>query len=436
MSSTTLPLTAAAAADLGVSAVLESLVALERARAAIDALRAVAVDELRRVVTLTVPTAEASTRLGTDEHARAAAARRETATEVACALRVSESAALALVEESRSLVHELPATLQALREGALGYDHARAIVDEARDLPASAHASFETQLVPEAAERTAAGLRQKARRLRETLHPESIEQRHAAARGRRDVRLEPARDGMAWLSAYLPAEHAIAAHDRLTRIAQGLGSPGDARTLAQRRADVFVDLLVDGEVASTRLGRGVRASILVTVPVLTLLGHDSSSLPRATPDGAATGPVGPAAAVAPTIEGYGPISAETARRLAAHAPSFTRILTHPETGTVLSVGRDRYTVPRDLKLWLRVRDGTCRFPGCGRSAATSDVDHTVDWHHDGATRHDNLAHLCEGHHLLKHRGRWSVEQKDHGTLEWRAPSGLRYRTSPEVTLTG
>jgi len=436
MSSTTLPLTAAAAADLGVSAVLESLVALERARAAIDALRAVAVDELRRLVTLTVPTAEASTRLGTDEHARAAAARRETATEVACALRVSESAALALVEESRSLVHELPATLQALREGSLGYEHARAIVDEARDLPASAHASFEAQLVPEAAERTAAGLRQKARRLRETLHPESIEQRHAAARGRRDVRLEPARDGMAWLSAYLPAEHAIAAHDRLTRIAQGL-APLDSstpcthdhtasrpvepcgcprRTLAQRRADAFVDLLIDGEVDETQLGHGVRASVLVTVPVLTLLGHE--------------------APVPPTLEGYGPISAETARRLAAHAPSFTRILTHPETGTVLSVGRDRYAVPRDLKLWLRVRDGTCRFPGCGRSAATSDVDHTIDWQHDGATRHDNLAHLCEGHHLLKHRGRWRVEQREHGTLEWRAPSGRRYRATPELALRG
>lgn len=433
MSSTTLPLTAAAAADLGVSAVLESLAALERARAAIDAMRAVAVDELRRIVTTTVPTPSASAGLGTDESALASAARRETATEVACALRVSESAALALVDESRSLVHELPATLEALREGSLGYEHARAIVDEARDLPASAHASFEAQLVPEAAERTAAGLRQKARRLRETLHPESIERRHREARERRDVRLEPARDGMAWLSAYLPAEHAIAAHDRLTRIAQGLGTPENVRTLAQRRADAFVDLLVDGEVASTRLGRGVRASVLVTVPVLTLLGHDSSSFSRATPDGAATGPV---AAVAPSIEGYGPISPETARRLAAHAPSFTRILTHPETGTVLSVGRDRYTVPRDLKLWLRVRDGTCRFPGCGRSAATSDVDHTVDWQLGGATRHDNLAHLCEGHHLLKHRGRWSVEQKDHGTLEWRAPSGLRYRTSPEVTLSG
>jgi hypothetical protein len=45
------------------------------------------------------------------------------------------------------------------------------------------------------------------------------------------------------------------------------------------------------------------------------------------------------------LEGYGPIDIETARRLAADAPGFTRILTHPETGAVLSLGRDRYAIP-------------------------------------------------------------------------------------------
>ena len=46
---------------------------------------------------------------------------------------------------------------------------------------------------------------------------------------------------------------------------------------------------------------------------------------------------------------------------AAGAPSFTRILVHPEIGAVLSIGRDRYTVPKELKrfLWrvLHLGDG-------------------------------------------------------------------------------
>ena len=181
---------------------------------------------------------------------------------------------------------------------------------------------------------------------------------------------------------------------------------------------MLADLLTDGIMPESGLGRGVRATVLVSVPVLSLLEAEHP------------------ASGASTLEGYGPISTEVARRLAAHAPSFVRLLTHPETGTVLSVGRERYAVPRDLRLWLRIRDETCRFPGCGRSAATSDIDHTVDWQHEGATRHDNLAHLCEAHHQLKHRTAWRVDQAGGGALEWRAPSGRTYRTEPAVALIG
>ena len=222
---------------------------------------------------------------------------------------------------------------------------------------------------------------------------------------------------MAWLTAHLPAEQAIGAYRRITEIAIGLAAADDARTLTQRRADVLADLLTDAVVPGSAVGTGVRATVLVTVPVLTLLDRT----------GTASQPV-------TVLEGYGPISDDVARRLAAHAPSFVRLLTHPETGTVLSVGRDRYAVPRDLKLWLRVRDETCRFPGCGRSAAHADIDHTVDWQHEGATRHDNLAHLCEAHHRLKHQTAWQVSQAGGGARDWRAPSGRRYRTEPATQI--
>ncbi|WP_052293910.1 HNH endonuclease [Sanguibacter keddieii] len=118
------------------------------------------------------------------------------------------------------------------------------------------------------------------------------------------------------------------------------------------------------------------------------------------------------------LAGHGPIDAHTARRLAAQAPSFLRILTHPETGTVLSVGRDRYAVPADLKSWLRIRDETCRFPGCSRRAQRCDIDHVKDWAHGGTTDHHNLIHLCRNHHRLKHTTAWTVSTgppvDDHG----------------------
>jgi hypothetical protein len=108
------------------------------------------------------------------------------------------------------------------------------------------------------------------------------------------------------------------------------------------------------------------------------------------------------------LAGHGPIDPDTARRLAAQAPSFLRLLTHPETGAVLSVGRDRYAVPADLKAWLRVRDETCRFPGCSRRAERCDIDHITHWAHGGTTDHHNLIHLCRKHHRLKHTTPWTV----------------------------
>ena len=103
-------------------------------------------------------------------------------------------------------------------------------------------------------------------------------------------------------------------------------------------------------------------------------------------------------------------------------------------GATLSVGRDRYVVPRDLRMWLRVRDEYCRFPGCGRAASHSDVDHTRDWQHGGTTSADNLAHLCPSHHRLKHHTRWRVQHDGGGTLLWTAPSGRTYRTEPAHAL--
>jgi len=131
----------------------------------------------------------------------------------------------------------------------------------------------------------------------------------------------------------------------------------------------------------------VAAHITVTVPVLSLLGVTDE----------------PA-----ELEGYGPIDADTARRLAAHAPSLERVLVHPETGAYLSYGRNRYRAPADLAGDVRIRDGRCRFPGCARRAARCDVDHTIARAHGGVTADYNISHLCRKHHRLKHNTGWQM----------------------------
>ena len=112
----------------------------------------------------------------------------------------------------------------------------------------------------------------------------------------------------------------------------------------------------------------------------------------------------------------------------------TRTLTHRETGVVLSDGRDRYQVPKDQRRYLRVRNETCRWPGCRRAAAHSDLDHTLDWQFDRLTALRDLAHLCPADHTLKTETRWRYAHLPDGTIQWTSPSGRTFISEPATIL--
>jgi hypothetical protein len=274
------------------------------------------------------------------------------------------------------------------------------LIDQLRTLPDEDQHAFEEQLLAVARRLPVGRFRDRARRLRERQHPESIVTRTRTALAERRTYWEPDADGMAWLHWYGTAEQVTTACQRIDAMARQLKKIGDppapapGRTLDQLRADVTAGLLLNG-VTPTGLGAGVRGTVMITVSPDTLLRRSDE----------------PA-----ILEGYGPISPDAAREIAADVPEFTRLLTHPETGVVLSLGTTRYKNTTAIKKWLRIRDETCRFPGCAHPATTSDVDHTKDWAHGGTTDHDNLAHLCEPHHRLKHLSQWTVTQEPGGIL--------------------
>jgi hypothetical protein len=386
---------------------LDAVADVERLLASLTGVRAKLVAQAYAAVL-----AEEAPRSATRSRAATAEVARQTlVSELAPLLRITGAAAAQLVGESRTLVGTLPRTLDDLSSGAISYRAAQVVIDHAAVLPPEGVEAFEEAVLPDARRLNVARLRDRARRLRERTHPESIVVRRARQFDRRSVGVDPAADGMAWLTAYLPAETAIAIDDRIDRLAASLRDPADERTFGQLRADAFCDVLLRGEAEG--LQRGIRAQVLVTVPVLTLLRSDDE----------------PA-----SLEGYGPIPAEIARLLAADATGFTRLLTHPETGVVLSVGRDRYTVPAGLRLWLRARDETCRMVGCGRRASVSDIDHGHAWSDGGTTSGDNLAHLCRGDHTRKHTLGWRVEHLPGGALRWTSPMGRSYLTEPSMVM--
>ena len=410
-----------------LDAVRECDLTINRAHAA----RATAIDDLARRVASTAVTGRPLARVMLTQQAQAAgeqgrplqrwsetqAAEEGLVAELGCLLRVHENTARNLLCVSKTLQHDLPATRARLAAGLISYRHVEVIVDNALSLPADSWAAFEAEALTGSEDLTVGQLKKRAVTVRELSHPESIVTRHKKALSHRCFSVMPARDGMACLELTLSQEDAAAITDRVDTLARSLHNaaalePVDNRHLGQQRLDVAVDLLLTG-VTETGLGAGVQGLVNVTVPVLTLMGH--SEAPG-------------------TLDGFGPIDAETARRVAATAKSFTRILIHPETSAVLSVGKTRYKVPADLKKWLEIRDGTCRFPGCTRQARHSEIDHTHDWQYNGETRWNNLAHLCKRGHRLKTETGWTAQQTPDGVLHWTSPAGKHYATHPATRL--
>jgi hypothetical protein len=127
------------------------------------------------------------------------------------------------------------------------------------------------------------------------------------------------------------------------------------------------------------------------------------------------------------LAGYGAIPASVARALASDG-KWKRFITDPQTGALLDYGRETYQPPQALIDFLIARDRTCRFPGCRRSAALSDLDHAQSWEEGGTTSLENLGALCRRHHLLKTHGGWGIESRADGSCTWTSPLGKIYQT--------
>ncbi|KQR80122.1 endonuclease [Arthrobacter sp. Leaf337] len=338
--------------------------------------------------------------------------------EVACVLTISERTAGAFLHEARQLTTALPLTLASLQAGTISWQHARILVDETTGLDRAATAGLEAHFLDPDAENAARGcpagelvpsrFRAKARTWRERHHSVSIEKRHQASAQDRRLEFTPDRDGMAWLSAYLPADAAASIWNRATAAARAFQGPGESRNLSQLRADTAANWLIAG------VADGVpspKAQVLVTVPVLTLMGATEE----------------PA-----MLDGYGPIPPSMARRLVADgASSFHRVLTDPASGTPLEIGRSSHRVPNVLRQWLRLRDGRCPFPGCNNQSLDNEADHALAWHEGGTTGVSNLSQPCRKHHRLKHTTGWQpMDASRDAPPGWMAPSGRRY-TSEE-----
>ena len=113
------------------------------------------------------------------------------------------------------------------------------------------------------------------------------------------------------------------------------------------------------------------------------------------------------------------VPAGTSRRLACDAETVE--VKRGRDGSVLDVGRRQRTVGWRLRKALDVRDGGCRFPGCG--SRYTQAHHAIPWSEGGETKLDNLILLCRFHHRAVHEGGWRVEMGEAGAARFRDPRG-------------
>ncbi|MGI9064534.1 MAG: DUF222 domain-containing protein [Pseudonocardiaceae bacterium] len=352
----------------------------------------------------------------------------QAAAEVALILRVAPVTAAGRVDEAITLAERHPTALTALADGELTLTKVRIIAEQTTHLPDTQAAAVERRVLARAARQTPGQLRASVRRAVLRADPDAVRRRHTAAVRERGVWLHELPDGMAMLSACLPAAEAVGVDAVLDHLARTTGDgdtdPGtgvaDDRTLPARRADALVDLVcgppghpaAGSTAAGSRRGplwrRRVAVQVRVTVPFTTLFGIDEQPS---------------------ELAGYGPITAEQARELAA-AGTWRRILTDPATGDPRDFATTTYRPPAALRDAITTAKPVCEHPGCRRPAMACDLDHHIPHHHSQQTTYDGTGPYCRRHHRLKQTPRWQVEHHPDGTVIWTTPTGHTYTHRP------
>ncbi|HVK24929.1 MAG TPA: DUF222 domain-containing protein [Actinokineospora sp.] len=357
--------------------VLDLLCELEHRQAALDAAR---VRALARMAELRPD--------------RDAGGHRFAGAEVGAALVWTPGRASAAVARAARLVTGFPSTVEALTVGRIDLARAHTLVDVTQTLPDEQARELEAWILARADGKTVDGWRQALRAKKDRIDPEGAERRRDQRRRERRVDLYAAEDGMAHLDVYDTGERLRAVYLMVDKVARGMRARGASEPLDALRADALYEMVVNGG------GRGVTVELQLAVPY-SVMAH------AGTPG---------------TLDGYGGVTnAAIAELVGTHETTWRRVVTD-SVGKVLEVS-DRRHPGADLARHIRLRDRTCRFPGCHRPARSCELDHTIPHSHRGPTSADNLGCLCAAHHKLKDQPGWRLRQSRPGMFVWTTPTG-------------
>ena len=300
---------------------------------------------------------------------------------------MSGGSALDLGHVGEQLVN-LPKTIEAVRDGRIGFAHAAIIARHAQAITNSHSAEpfDETPFLQAAESRSVSRLWHHAKHNWHRVDPEGVADEQKQAVEERYLRLTQGGDGTLYVKGQFDSAAGATIRTALDPLAQPLDHT-DTRSLERRRADAWVEQSAHSlDTAAVPQHGSVRPHVQVTTTLETLQGLIGS-------------PAG-------EMELSLPISSKTVQRLACDS-SITRVLLGSDS-IVVDAGRAKRVVSHGSRRLLEARDKHCRWPGCERPTAWTAAHHIRHWAQGGKTELTNMILLCQHHHWMVHEGGWRL----------------------------
>ena len=228
---------------------------------------------------------------------------------------------------------------------------------------------------------------------------------HQRRRDNRTCSIRGDRDGMTRLNALLDPEAGAIVRNAITHKAQALlrryqnNNETRTRSYQQRLADALTAICTNPENGNPNSedsedGEGGEGGAKGRREPTVVVGIQLADL-QAGRDG--------------TAYGTGPISAETARKLACECAIIPIVL--GSNSVVLDMGRKTRLATSHQRLALATRyDNHCTVPGCDRPFEWCHIHHIDHWEHGGPTNLDNLIPVCSRHHTQIHDRRLQIQR--------------------------
>jgi hypothetical protein len=269
-------------------------------------------------------------------------------------------------------------------------------------------------LVEQAPGCTVEDLRRLAVKVRDRLDADGTEPREQIQRRRRALTITTTREGLTHIDWYLDPESAGYVVPQITAYVSGdfhdTRNQGDSRdgkgaeapdmpatrSMDQLRSDGAVEVFRH-RAGCTREAPRPPVTMIVRVSLADLKSGIGSA----------------------EIDEVGsPISAATARRLAADAHLIPMVL--GRNSEVLDLGRKKRLFSPAQKHALAERDGGCAWTGCPHPPSYTQAHHIRWWDRDkGATDLNNGILLCSQHHHRVHDDGWDIHVRDN--IPWFTP---------------